>query len=64
MSGIFTSDWIVPILAFLIIGFNLVLTKINEIESPAFGRRTVQVILIVLSGLMIYSLYSMFAGAG
>ncbi|MBS3736198.1 MAG: hypothetical protein V5A87_01595 [Candidatus Bipolaricaulota bacterium] len=62
MSGIFTSDWIVPVLALLIIGFNLVLTELNESESPAFGRRSGQAILIVLSGLMIYSLYSMFTG--
>lgn len=62
MSSIFSSGWIVPILAFLIIGVNLVLTKLKESEGPPLGIRSVQTILVVLSGLMIYSLYRMFAG--
>lgn len=62
MSSIFSSGWTVPILAFLIIGFNLVLTKLKESEGPLLGIRSVQTILVVLSGLMIYSLYIMFAG--
>lgn len=62
MSGFFSSSWIVPILAFLIIGFNVVLNKLKENEGPMLGIRSVQTLLVVLSGLMIYSVIQIFVG--
>jgi len=62
MSGIFSSDWIVVILGFLTIGFNMVLNKLKENEGPVLGIRSVQAVLVVLLGLIIYSVYLMFAG--
>lgn len=62
MSGIFSSGWIVALLAFLTIGFNMVLNKLKENEAPVLGIRSVQSVLVLLSGLIIYSVYLMFAG--
>lgn len=62
MSNIFSSGWLVAILAFLIVGFNLVLNKLKENDGPVLGIRSVQAVLVVLSGLIIYSVYVMFAG--
>lgn len=62
MNGIFSSGWLVAILAFLTVGFNLVLNKLKENDGPVLGIRSVQAVLVVLSGLIIYSVYVMFAG--
>ena len=57
MSSFFFSDWIVVILAFINTGFVMTLNKLKENEASTSVMRvmrTIQAVLIVTTGLMVY----------
>ncbi len=66
MSDFFTpgwiSDWLPAVLGLLIVGLNVVLSKLRAHEGPAWGIRSIQATLALLLALMIYSVYLQMTG--
>jgi|GEM_PF-7124411 len=60
MNGILSSSWIVPIIAFLIVIFARVLNRVKDNDGPLLGIRSLQSLLVVLTGLEIFFVYRMF----
>ncbi len=54
MSNLFSSGWIVVILAFLNTGLIMALNKLKKDEGPVWGKRSIQAGLIVSTGFMLY----------
>lgn len=51
---LFSSGWIIVLLAFLTIGFNFTLNRLKENDGPVLGIRSLQALLVVTTGLMLY----------
>ncbi len=62
MGNFFSSGWIVVVLAFLNTGLIMGLNKLDENEGPVLGIRSLQVALVVTTGLMLYFGIRIFAG--
>jgi len=62
MNSILSSGWIVPMLAFLIVIFARILNRVKGNDGPVLGIRSLQALLVVLTGLEIYFVYRMFVG--
>lgn len=60
MIDILSSSWMVAIVSFVIIAFNWILNRVKKNDGPLWGVRTLQAVLVVLSGLMIFYIYRMF----
>lgn len=60
--GILSPGWIIGILAFLIVIFGRVLNRVKDNDGPVLGIRSLQALLVVLTGLEIFFVYRMFAG--
>jgi len=60
MSSLLTPGWIVAILGLLVPALSVALNRLKAREGPVWGIRAVQAVLILLSALMIYSLYLQF----
>jgi hypothetical protein len=60
--GILSPGLIIGILAFLIVIFGRVLTRVKDNDGPVLGIRSLQALLVVLTGLEIFFVYRMFAG--
>ncbi len=59
---VLSSGWIVVILAFLTTGFNFALNRLKENDGPVLGVRSIQALLVVTSGLMVYFGVRIFVG--
>ena len=65
MSSFFFSDWIVVLLAFINTGFVMTLNKLKENEASTSVirvMRTIQAVLVVTTGLMVYLGVRIFVG--
>lgn len=60
--GILSPGLIIGILAFLIVIFGRVLNRVKNNDGPVLGIRSLQALLVVLTGLEIFFVYRMFAG--
>ena len=62
MRSLFASGWIVPIAGVLVLGLNVALNRLKGRGRPAWEIRAVQAALVLLSALMIYSVYLQYTG--
>jgi len=60
MTNLLSSSWTLIVLAFLIPGIGYLLDNVKEKENYAAISNLLRVILIVLTGLIVYSLYLSF----
>jgi predicted permease len=57
-----SSGWIVVVLAFFITGSNIALNRLKENDGPVLGIRSLQALLVVATGLMLYFGVRIFVG--
>ena len=60
MTNLLSSSWTLIVLAFLIPGIGYLLDNVKEKENYTAISNLLRVILIVLTGLIVYSLYLSF----
>jgi len=62
VSAINSPTWMIIILTVLILAINRFLSWLKNNEGPMPGIRSVQIVLAVLTGLMVYFVVRMFVG--
>lgn len=60
MTNLLSSSWTIIVLAFLIPGLGYLLDNVKEKENYGSISNLLRVVLVVLTGLMVYSLYLSF----
>ena len=60
ITNLLSSSWTLIVLVFLIPGIGYLLDNVKEKENYAASSNLLRVILIVLTGLIVYSLYLSF----
>jgi hypothetical protein len=58
--GILSPGWMIGILAFLIVIFGRILNRVKDNDGPVLGVRSLQALLVVLTGVEIFFVYRMF----